>query len=96
MPTYLVVYDVSDDRRRLMLAQALERFGLRRIQRSAFVGSLLESLARDLARLCESIVDPRTDVVHIVPVDRRDWARAVVVGRPRWSAGAPRYAVLEA
>ena len=84
----LVVYDVSDDGNRRRLAATLEAWGLYRIQRSAFVGRLQWARARDLAALAARIVDPGSDVVHLVPVRWEDWARALVVGTPRWGVVA--------
>lgn len=53
----LVIYDVSDDRLRCAVASLLRRFGLSRIQRSAFAGVLsgagrveLEAALRRLLR----------------------------------------------
>ncbi|MCE4611994.1 MAG: CRISPR-associated endonuclease Cas2 [Desulfurococcales archaeon] len=83
----LVVYDVSDDVKRQRLARVLEAWGLARIQRSAFVGRLSHARARDLARLVERIIDPETDVVHMVRLQDWEWRSAIVVGSPRWGPG---------
>ncbi|MEB3774701.1 MAG: CRISPR-associated endonuclease Cas2 [Desulfurococcales archaeon] len=77
----MVVYDVSDDKRRLRLSRTLERWGLARIQRSAFTGVLQPARVRDLERLVRTIVDPSTDIVHILPVQDQDWRRVRVIGR---------------
>lgn len=82
MVRVMVVYDVSDDRRRLRLARTLERWGLARVQRSAFTGSIQPGRLKDLERLVRAIIDPATDVVHILPVQDQDWRRLRVVGRP--------------
>lgn len=47
-PVTLVIYDVSDDRLRYEVARLLRRFGLARIQRSAFAGVLKRSLRVEL------------------------------------------------
>ncbi len=84
----LVVYDVSDDGDRRRLAAALEAWGLYRIQRSAFAGRLQWAKARDLAALAARIIDPESDVVHLVPLREEEWARAIVLGTPRWGVVA--------
>ncbi len=89
-----VVYDISDDGRRLRAARMLERMGLRRIQRSAFVGNLPYSRIRDLSRALEAIIDPGEDVVHLIPVGLQEWKRVIVLGTPLWAAGAPGHYVL--
>lgn len=86
----LVVYDVSDDNKRLRLANILERWGLRRIQRSAFLGYIQECRVKDLERSIKMIIDESTDVVHLVPIDRRVLERVVVLGSSQWIAGSPR------
>lgn len=78
----LVIYDISDDAKRLRVARLLQRWGLTRIQRSAFTGSMMPSRMRDLERAIRAHVDEETDVVHIVPLQARDWARKAVIGTP--------------
>ena len=77
----LVVYDVSDDGKRLKLAKELKRFGLHRIQRSAFQGELDSQRLKDLIRVVKKVVDERTDIVHIVPLGLRDWESRIVIGK---------------
>ena len=89
----LVVYDVSDDYKRARLAKTLQRYGLARIQRSAFTGELQGARLRDLARSIRGLIDPETDVIHIVRVDEAEWRRAIVMGRP-WGGGLHASAVL--
>lgn len=89
MPRILVIYDISDDSKRLRASRTLEAWGLTRIQRSAFVGSMQRARATDLARRLSRIIDEETDVVHIVAVDPREWERAIVLGRPYWARGIP-------
>jgi CRISPR-associated protein Cas2 len=84
---YVIVYDISDDGKRLKVAKVLEQWGLARIQRSAFTGSLQAARVRDLARRLELIIDADSDVVHIIPVQPQDWARVIVLGKPYWVAG---------
>jgi CRISPR-associated protein Cas2 len=91
---YVIVYDISDDNKRFKVARALEQWGLARIQRSAFTGSLQVARVRDLARRLESIIDVDSDVVHIIPVQPQDWARVIVLGKPYWVAGRVEEAIL--
>lgn len=83
----LVVYDISDDGVRLKASRILEMWGLSRIQRSAFLGSLTRSRAVDLARKLESIIDVKTDVIHIVFIQPQDWSKTIVIGKPLWARG---------
>lgn len=77
----LVVYDVSEDSRRLKLAGELKWYGLSRIQRSAFQGDLDSQRFKNLIRRAREIVDVRTDVVHVVPLGLREWEGRIVLGK---------------
>ncbi|MEM2883233.1 MAG: CRISPR-associated endonuclease Cas2 [Nitrososphaerales archaeon] len=44
----LVIYDISDDELRMKVAQACKRFGLVRVQKSAFSGRIRSSLRKEL------------------------------------------------
>jgi len=76
----VVIYDVSNDKRRLRLAKSLQARGLSRVQRSAFFGVIRPGDARELARLARVLVDPKNDVVHIIPVGLADWKNMIVIG----------------
>lgn len=80
----VVVYDISDNDARNRVAKTLESWGLSRIQRSAFEGSMQLARARDLARRLEKIVDPDSDVIHIFFIQPQDWRKTIVVGKPAW------------
>ncbi len=80
MVRLLVVYDVSDNGKRSRLAKELKRFGLSRIQRSAFAGEVDQQRFKDLCRACSTLVDEDTDVVHVIQLGLRDWERRVVIG----------------
>jgi len=78
----IVMYDVSDDRVREMLANRLQRLGLTRVQRSVFIGWSNNQKLRDIERIALRLINPRTDVVHIVPIDEFSWRKVKVIGTP--------------
>lgn len=45
----LVIYDISEDNVRLRISRICKRFGLTRIQRSAFIGEISSSRRKELA-----------------------------------------------
>ncbi len=96
MVRVLVVYDVSDNAKRLRLAKTLERMGLSRIQRSAFAGAMPAARIKDLERAARRIIDPSTDVVHIIPLAERDWQARRVLGTPIWGDGLARHLLVVA
>lgn len=82
--TFIVVfYDVSDDRRRLLLAESLKSMGLTRIQRSVFMGRGGQAKAKDIARRAKRIVDSSTDSVVVLVVPE-DYARRMMIVGGLW------------
>ncbi|MBB5254781.1 CRISPR-associated endonuclease Cas2 [Sulfurisphaera ohwakuensis] len=75
----IVVYDISDDEKRNKIAKELQRLGLSRIQRSAFVGDLDSQRFKDLVRIMGKLVTGKDDILHIIPLGLRDWERRVVI-----------------
>ncbi len=85
----IAVYDISDNVKREKMARLLNRMGLRRIQRSAFIGNITYSRAKDIARASKNLIDPENDILHLIPVNRIESKKIIVVGTPKWGAGAP-------
>lgn len=81
----LVIYDISNDRSREELANHLQRLGLCRIQRSVFLGRANSRLLKELERVTSRYLNPRTDVIHIVPIDELYWRRVKVLGTPYYA-----------
>jgi len=65
---HLVVYDISDDGSRARLAKLLEKFGLQRVQYSAFRGELNPN-DREVDRDC----------IFIIPLCQRCSSTAIVI-----------------
>jgi len=78
----IVMYDVSDNKKREFIAKKLLSMGLVRIQRSVFVGRANPQLIKDVERLAAGAIDPERDVIHITPIDDTYWRRMKVFGKP--------------
>ena len=76
---HLVVYDISDDASRTKLAKLLERFGLQRVQYSAFRGDLNPNDRDVLARQVKKFVRDERDCIFIIPLCQRCASTAVVI-----------------
>ncbi len=61
MLRYVVIYDITDDNLRALVAETLKDYGLQRIQYSGFMGDLrrdeLNSLLVDLKNLIKELVE---------------------------------------
>lgn len=78
----LVVYDISGNGARQRLASYLKSRGFTRIQRSAFIGRPLPSVARDVERVLPSFISSKADVIHLFPLLEYSIEHMAVYGRP--------------
>jgi len=80
---YLVIYDITDDNLRALVAETLKDYGLQRIQYSAFIGHLrrdkLNSLIVDLKNLIKDLVEN----VQLFPVCDTCFRGKREVGKPK-------------
>jgi CRISPR-associated protein Cas2 len=78
MPLYLVAYDIPDDRRRVKVAKALARFGVR-VQYSVFLAE--RGNAAEIAQAISPVLEAGEDDVRIHPLCATCHGRAVLLGR---------------
>ena len=80
---YVVIYDITDDNLRALVAETLKDYGLQRIQYSSFIGSLrrdkLNSLIVDLRHLIKELVEN----VQLFPVCETCFKGRKEVGKPK-------------
>ena len=76
---HLVVYDITDDGNRTRLARLLEKFGLERVQYSAFRGELNPNDREVLARQVLRFIKDEHDCIFIIPLCQRCSSAAFVV-----------------
>lgn len=60
----LVIYDITDDRRRTRMVKCLERYGIR-VQKSAFEVFLTEKKYERMMELTSGLIDPATDSLRV-------------------------------
>lgn len=78
----LVIYDISDDELRAKVAQACKRFGLVRVQRSAFSGRISSSLRKELIAVLSKMVEEGEDNIQVYVVCEPDYTLRVELGKP--------------
>ncbi len=78
----LVIYDISDDSVRLNVSNVCKRFGLARIQRSAFMGPLSSSSRKELIAALKRVLGEADGNVQVFVMCRADLAIREVFGKP--------------
>ena len=75
----LVIYDISEDRRRARMVKCLERYGVR-VQKSALEGFLSEKKYDRLIEAATRLIDPETDSLRIYLLANHTSVRSWGVG----------------
>ncbi|MFN5747850.1 MAG: CRISPR-associated endonuclease Cas2 [Pseudanabaena sp.] len=81
MMLYVVIYDVSDDKRRKRVLNLLEGYG-RRVQFSAFECLLNDRKFEELRVRLAKVVKMSDDSVRFYPISRHTLGQVVIWGEP--------------
>ena len=74
----LLVYDISDDKRRGKIADACLDYGLDRIQYSAFCGDISRNLQEELFLKAQTILGKKPGNIQLIPLCETDWSGRLV------------------
>lgn len=69
----VLVYDISDDRKRSKIADACLDYGMDRIQYSAFVGNLAATHQEEIMLKVQSILGKLPGKIQLFPICEKDW-----------------------
>ncbi len=75
----LVIYDISDDRIRLRVANTCKRFGLNRIQKSAFLGEISSSRRKELIKKLKRILKGEGNI-QVFVICKPDFSLREIIG----------------
>jgi len=76
----LVIYDIPDDDLRVKVAKFLLSKGLKRIQRSAFIGPLTSSQRADLIAGLKRLVAGRRANIQVFPLTQASYNQRASIG----------------
>jgi len=77
----LVIYDISEDRKRTMLRELLRDYSLKRIQYSGFIGDIDSHDRLVLSREVERFLSGENDSIYIMPMCDRCWRLCRIVSQ---------------
>lgn len=75
-----VIYDISDDKVRSAIADRCKGYGLYRVQKSAFLGTLSSNQQDSLALECKDLIG-ETDSVYVFPMCDKCLKRIDLLGK---------------
>ncbi len=76
----LIIYDITEDEVRLRVADFLKVKGLKRIQKSAFIGDLTSSQKADIEACLRRLVKNARANIQIYPLTPASYNMRIVIG----------------
>ena len=80
---YVVIYDITDDNLRALVAETLKDYGLQRIQYSAFIGNLRRDKLNSLLVDLKNLIKEQIENVQLYPVCETCFKGRREVGKPK-------------
>lgn len=75
------IYDITENKIRTKIANLCKGYGLYRVQKSVFLGTLNRNHLDELALKSEESIEEKTDSVYIFPMCDEDFKRVKLLGQ---------------
>lgn len=76
-----VIYDIVKNKTRSRVAIYCKGYGLYRVQKSVFLGTLNKNEIDELSLQCDNIIDKSEDSVYIFPMCDEDFKKVKLLGQ---------------
>ena len=76
-----ILYDITEDKPRTRVAKTCKKYGLIRVQKSAFLGKLKSSRLDELGEKCRDLINEDTDSLYVFPFCQEDFKNIKVLGQ---------------
>ena len=76
-----VIYDISSNKRRNAVIKACKNYGLYRVQKSVFLGTLNRNEIDSIALECKDAIDIDVDSVYVFPLCEDDFKKVKLIGQ---------------
>jgi CRISPR-associated protein Cas2 len=76
-----VIYDIQSDKTRNKVIKKCKNYGLYRVQKSVFLGEIVENQIDELKIVFEDLVDLENDSVYVFPMSRSELNIAGLIGK---------------
>ena len=77
----IVIYDIIDDNLRVLISETLKDYGLKRIQKSAFMGTLQKHFLNSLLTDLRKMVTVTADKVIVFSLCNFDFRKITLIGQ---------------
>lgn len=76
-----VIYDIVKNKTRSRIAIYCKGYGLYRVQKSVFLGTLNKNEIDELSLQCDNIIEQKEDSVYIFPMCDEDFKKVKLLGQ---------------
>ncbi len=76
-----VIYDIQETKARTKVAKICKRYGLYRVQKSVFLGTVEETERESLSLEIEELIQPDIDKVYIFPMSKAELKKTILLGQ---------------
>jgi CRISPR-associated protein Cas2 len=76
-----VLYDIQDNRVRSKVAKICKRYGLYRVQKSVFLGTIEDTQREAMGLEIQELIDKHKDSVYIFPMNKSELKQTVLLGQ---------------
>ncbi|MBI4854574.1 MAG: CRISPR-associated endonuclease Cas2 [Acidobacteria bacterium] len=76
-----VIYDISNNKSRDLIAKECKKIGLYRVQKSVFLGTLNKTQLKELELRCSNTIDLDSDALYIFPMCEEDFKKVSLLGQ---------------
>ena len=80
MLTWLI-YDISSDSARRKVSEACKNYGLYRVQKSVFLGTLNSNQADEVVEKSRELIDSKSDSLYVIPLCQEDFSKVQILGQ---------------
>ncbi len=71
---YLIIYDISDEKRLSKVAKVMEQYAIR-VQKSVFEGTMPEVIKNKIKEKVKTIINPEEDYIVFFSICEQDWQK---------------------
>lgn len=75
------VYDIVEDKARRKISDKAIELGLKRVQKSVFLGKVQESVADELLLYSAGLIEEDKDSIYMFPMCQEDFKKIEIIGK---------------
>ena len=76
-----LIYDISNNKARTKIVKLALKYGLYRVQKSVFLGTVKENHLDEIVLQSENLINTETDSLYVFPMCKKDFQSVILKGQ---------------